>query len=64
MKNRRHALKILSCYQYDIALMGEKASAPRYFKLFFKWAGMEAKESCRKDATNFDAILDFMEEYC
>jgi hypothetical protein len=41
MKDRRHALNILLCYQYDIAVMGEEGPASGNFKLFFKGADME-----------------------
>jgi hypothetical protein len=64
MKDRRHALNILSCYQYDIAVIGEEAPTPINFKLFFKGADMGEKRSCRKGETNFDTIIDFLTGCC
>ncbi len=41
--DRRQALNILLCYQYDTAVMGEEGPVSGNIKLFFKGADMEGQ---------------------
>ncbi len=60
LKDPRHALYILKCYQHDIPVSGEGSPASINFKSFFQRGSYAAKGSLQKGATIFDTIFDFM----